>query len=300
MLPFQSTRRHIVVVRATTAAGRNRGYIFAGFEIKGRAVQVTKQKRWWVAAAVLLLVLLIIFLPLKLVLRQTAPGLEAEKVEGTIWNGRLRGAHYGDIPIGDVDAGLDFSRLLGGEASIRFKRFGPVLAGSAGGTFDDRRLDNLNGKLPLAVLPTGLPPITLQFDRLTVHMGLRNNCLATSGVVTASLPEIPGVGALPTLTGAPQCDGDAIVVPLATPDGRFSLDLGLAPGGVWRAGLGVRLDNKLAVGVLQAIGFTATADGVRTDSTGTVDDLRALEQAVRAEAARETAAAQAAHRPDAP
>lgn len=253
-------------------------------------METGKHRLWWaIGALAVALVLFIMFLPLKLVLRQVAPGLEANKVEGSIWNGQLRGARYGDFPIGDVDAGLEFGRLFAGEASVRFKRLNPVLSGNAGGTFDDRRLDALSGKLPLAILPAGLPPITLSFDHLTVHLGLDNDCLATSGTVTASLPALPGVGELPVLSGGPQCDGKAIIVPLATPDGSFTLDLGLAPGGRWRAGLGIRIDNKLVVGVLEAIGFTATADGVRTDSSGTIEDLRALETAVRAEISRETA-----------
>ena len=252
-----------------------------------------QKKKWWVVAGILLvaLALLIAFLPMSAVLRRAAPGLEAEKVEGTVWDGKLRGAKYGDIPIGDVDAGLDFGRLLSGEASVRFKRFGPSLSGSAGGTFEDRRLDRLTGKLPLPILPQGLPPILLEFEDLTVHFGLRNNCLSAEGVVTASLPEIPGVGKLPSLSGTPRCEGDAIIVPLGASDNRFTLNLGLAPGGVWKAGLGIRIDNRLVVGVLEAIGFTATPDGVRTDSSGTFADLQKLEQAVRAEIKRERAEA---------
>lgn len=241
--------------------------------------------------ALVALALVIAFLPMRVVLRRAAPGLEAQKVEGTVWDGKLRGAKYGDIPIGDVDAGLDFGRLFSGEASVRFKRFGPSLAGSAGGTFEDRRLDKLTGRLPLPILPQGLPPIVLDFENLTVHLGLNNNCLSAEGEVTASLPKIPGVSDFPSLSGSPRCEGDAIIVPLGTPDGALTLDLGLAPGGVWKAGLGARVKSPLAVGVLQAIGFTATKDGVRTDSTGTFDDLRALEDAVRAEIARERAGA---------
>lgn len=76
-------------------------------------------------------------------------------------------------------------------------------------------------------------------------------------------------------------------MPLAASNGKFTLDLGLAPGGVWKTGLGVKLDNRVVVGVLEAIGFTATPDGVRTDSSGTFTDLQKLQLALRAEIARE-------------
>lgn len=236
---------------------------------------------WWLLIIVALLALVVLFLPLGFVLRQAAPGLEAERVEGSIWNGRLRGASYGGIPIGDVDAGLDFGRLLNGEANVRFERLGPRLSGRAGGTREDRRLEGLNGELPLPILPQGLPPVLLQFEDVSLHLGRRQNCLSASGVVTASLPDLPGLRRLPSFSTTPRCEGDALVVPLNAPDQRLALHIGVAPGGVWNAGLGIRLESPLAVAALVAAGFTATPEGVRLDSSGTFEDLRALEQAVR-------------------
>ncbi|MCG2842238.1 type II secretion system protein N [Sandaracinobacter sp. RS1-74] len=236
---------------------------------------------WWILILIALVALAAFFLPLSFVLRQAAPGLEAERVEGSIWNGRLRGASYGGIPIGDVDAGLDFGRLLQGEANVRFERLGPRLSGRAGGTLEDRRLEGLNGELPLSILPQGFPPVRLQFEDVSLHLGRRQNCLSASGVVTASLPDLPGLRRVPPLSTTPRCEGDALIVPLNAPDQRLALHIGVAPGGVWKAGLGIRLESPLAAAALVAAGFTPTPEGVRLDSSGTFDDLRALEQAAR-------------------
>lgn len=237
--------------------------------------------RWLLVAGLAALALLILFFPLSAATSRLAPGLEAEQVSGTIWSGRLRDAHYAGLPLGDVDVGLDPERLIKGEASLRFQRLGPRLSGRAGGSRQDRRLEELSGELPLQLLPSPAPAVTIRFQDVHVSLTPRGACRSAGGEVSTSLSGIPFLGETPPLRGTPACDGDRLFTPLRLAGDRAGLDLWLAADGGWTGKLRLRPDNRLALAALAATGFaieagdaTLTAHGqlqagdVRTAPTG--------------------------------
>lgn len=209
------------------------------------------------------LALLILFFPLSAATSRLAPGLEAESVSGSIWKGRLRNARYAGVPLGDIDVGLDPARLVKGEASLRFMRLGTRLQGRAGGTRQERRLDELSGELPLQVLPAPLPAFVIRFSDVHVALSPRGDCRSAGGTVSTSLSGIPFLGETPPLAGAPRCDGARLFAPLSLPGETAGLDLWLGAGGEWEGRLRIRPGNRLALMGLAAAGF-AIADGEAT------------------------------------
>lgn len=224
--------------------------------------------RWVVVTGLAALALLILFFPLSAATSYLAPGLEAESVSGSIWNGRLRNARYAGLPLGDVDVGLDPGRLLKGEASLRFERLGPRLQGRAGGSRQLRRLEELSGELPLQLLPAPAPAMAIRFDQVHVAMTPRGMCRSAGGHVAASLTGIPFLGESPPLSGTPACDGDRLFTPLRMPGDRAGLDLWLAADGSWEGRLRVRPDNRLVLAALAVAGFAIEAGDATLSARG--------------------------------
>jgi hypothetical protein len=187
------------------------------------------------------------------------PGLEAERVEGSIWKGRIRGARYQGLFIGDVDAGLAPAPLLRGEAEIRFARLGERLAGRALLSRETRRVSDMSGSVTVAA--AGLP-LVLGLEDVAVETDARGRCRAVSGTVTASIGPLPIIGDIPQLRGQPACDGEAFHAPLGLPDGASRLDIRLWPAGRWQALLALQNIHPIAAGLLETAGFTRTEDGL--------------------------------------
>jgi general secretion pathway protein N len=203
--------------------------------------------------------LVIAVLPLRWVTDRYVPGLEAEQVEGSIWKGRIRGARYQGLFIGDVDAGLAPAPLFRGEAEIRFNRLGERLAGRATLSRGARRVSDVSGSV--TVQAAGLP-LVLGLEDVTVETDARGRCRAVTGTVTASVGPLPVIGNLPQLAGQPRCDGETFHAPLALPDGASSLDMRLWPSGRWQAMLALRNIHPIVAGLLETAGFARTADGL--------------------------------------
>jgi general secretion pathway protein N len=214
-------------------------------------------------------------LPLSWVTGRYLPGLEAEAVSGTIWNGRIRAARYQGVPIGDVEAGLVLQPLLKGEAEIGWTRLeqarGDRLAGRATLSRGLGRVSDVSGTVTLPV-PVGGVSVLVALEGVTVVTDRRGRCRAVSGDVTATVAGLPMIGALPPLGGQPRCDGEAFHAPLGLADGSIGLDLRLWPARRWEADLALRQLSPLIVGLLELAGFRRTEDGVAIRTGGTLSD----------------------------
>jgi general secretion pathway protein N len=223
----------------------------------------------WIVLLLALTGLGIAFMPLAPVLGRLAPGLEAEDVSGTIWNGRLRGARYAGVAIGDADVGLDPRRLVRGEASLAFTRLSPRLSGRVGGTRADRRLEELTGELMLNLLPAPVPAAAIAFDGVHLRLDPAGRCLEAGGRVAARLTGVPLMGETPALEGEPRCEGEALLAPLAARGAPLGLDLRVARDGGWQAALRIGGLNPFGQMALAAAGFRPDGAGwVRLDVEG--------------------------------
>ena len=63
--------------------------------------------------------------------RNVAPGIAFQSIDGTIWNARMRGVHVNGILIGDVKANIKPLRLLTGAAAYKTTLSGAAANGSA-------------------------------------------------------------------------------------------------------------------------------------------------------------------------
>lgn len=230
--------------------------------------------KWVFVGLLAALIAAIAFFPLRLAVERLAPGLEADSIEGSIWNGELRNARWEDVPLGDLDVGLEFTSLFRGDANLNFSRLrpGPLeqqsgsrqakLTGQVGGNRQIKRIEDLNGELRLALLPAPIPEIGLQFSDISVGFGTTRGCVAAGGIVTATVKGLPLIGDSPPLSGTPRCDGEALFVPLAATSGQIGLDLWLWQDGRYRAGLRVSAPSTLVQMALIGAGFTPVDGGV--------------------------------------
>ncbi|MGL6043446.1 MAG: type II secretion system protein N [Sandaracinobacteroides sp.] len=207
-------------------------------------------------------------LPLGWVTTRYLPGLEATSVSGTIWDGRIRGARYQGLPVGDVDAALQVRPLLRGEAEIAFQRLGEPLSGNATLSRGLRRVTDVTGTITFPA-PLGGSAVVLALDRVALETNAQGSCRAVSGTVTATLGGLPVIGSVPPLEGQLRCDGDAFHAPLALADRSVGLDARLWPTGSWQADLAIRNRNPLVLGLLELAGFGRTAEGVALRMAGT-------------------------------
>lgn len=192
--------------------------------------------------AAALLVAALALMPLRLGLAVAGldrTGLSASRVEGSLWNGRLIGAGWRGVAIGDVSARLAPLPLLAGQLRLAVANVdiaGELLGGGLTG------VAGLTGRLRLATAgPLGLAAI--DFDDFGLTFDSRG-CRAATGRLTVA-PAALGT----RFAGSPRCTGPAALLPLTSGNGdRLTLQLAsdggyvavvdLAdPGGSARAGL---------------------------------------------------------------
>lgn len=198
-------------------------------------------------------------LPLRLVAPARVPGLEAQTVSGSVWNGRLEGARYRGVELGDLDVQVDPLSLLTGRPALEFQRRSPFLAGRISGDRQTQRVAELRGELLLPLLPRPLPATVIALEHVSISMGA-DGCEAAAGQVNARLPELPVLGGA-RLAGVPQCEGPAVLVPLRAERTPVAIDLRLWPDGRWQADVHARPGSPTLAGALQALGFTGGQGG---------------------------------------
>lgn len=213
--------------------------------------------RWlWILLGVLgALAIVIAFLPLRWLTDRYVPDLRADSISGSIWDARLRNASFQNTPIGNVDAGLAFRPLLAGRMEIGFQKLDGALEGRFVGGRQGGGIAGLTGTVPLAVLPSPIPPIMVQLEDVNVTLNRDRTCSSASGTVRTQVEGIPGLDRLPLLAGTPACEQGAVVVPLRTESGRAGLDLRVRPGPTWAATLRVDPGNPALATALAVAGF---------------------------------------------
>jgi hypothetical protein len=215
----------------------------------------------WVLAVLGLIGLAVWLMPLDLVVRQAAPGLEADAISGSVWKGRLRNARYAGVPLGDLEVGLSAKRLLAGEARLDFVRMSPRLEGRLGGSRQEMLAEALTGEVVLPLLPPPAPEVRLAMRDAHVRLDRAGRCRSAGGEVAAVLQGVPLIGQTPPLAGTVRCDGAALLAPLSAPGGTVGLDVRLKADGRWQAGLWLTGLAPIAEIGLAALGFSRDAGG---------------------------------------
>ena len=225
--------------------------------------------------AALLVLFLLVFLPMRLALGWVGldtAGFTARKVSGSVWDGRLTEARFGDVALGDLRAGLSPLQLLVGRARID-------LAGQAGGqerpltgaiglTRHSLGLDDVTGALPVGRVFAPVPVTLLDLDDVTVRF-VDGNCDHADGRVRAVLAgDFAGVAVPGSLAGTARCDGGALYLPLGSQGGGEGVALRLWQDGRYRAELTLAPSDPAAAAKLAMAGFGQTASGYQLSIEG--------------------------------
>lgn len=216
----------------------------------------------------MLVAALLLFLPLRLVLGIAGlgdAGLTARSAEGSVWAGRLRGARFGDVALGDLDAHLSPWPLVLGHARIELDTPAdtPALAlhGAVGVSRSGVRADDLTATIAPGRLFAPLPVTALALDAVSVRFE-DDACVAAEGRVRATLAgDFSGIALPQSLSGAIRCEGRALLIPLAGQAGAERVDLRVEADGRYRATVALQPADAAALARLAALGFVEGAGG---------------------------------------
>jgi general secretion pathway protein N len=190
-----------------------------------------------------------------------APPLAATSASGSVWQAELVGAMLGRMQLGDMTLALQPGALLKGRLNwqVQGSLNGQIWRGfTAGG------VAGLNGRLNGSPLP-GLPLAGISLAEVTATLDGAGRCETTGGQVTADLA-LPLAGQR-QLTGAPRCDGAALLLPLASGDGRVRLDV-TSTAGRWTARLAVSGAGVGEAAALTAAGFREQGGALVKEESG--------------------------------
>ncbi len=184
-------------------------------------------------------------------------GLSARAVTGSIWSGRIAGAQWGGVPLGDFEAGLRWPGVLLLEASD---------AGADPLRFDVKpgagmRVAALNGSVALGTAfgPVSLERVSFRNAKLSRS---REGCVDAAGRITliARLADLPATP--PAALGGPlRCEGSNLVASLKSQSGMEHVEAILFPHQGWSVKLTLRPPSPEAATALRANGFAETPLG---------------------------------------
>jgi len=235
--------------------------------------RVAARPRLALTAVLLFLVLLLVFLPLRAALGWAdlgARGIGARHASGLVWSGRIHDLTIGQTSIGTVDAGLRPLPLFLGQLRFDLEREGsigrpPVSAEiySGLGRFG---VDHANLTVPAASLFGSLP--LGEFVLQDVEIGfVGNRCIHAEGTVRATVNAVlPGLELPGGMVGTLRCDGDRLLVPLASQTGLETLDIRIGGDGRYATRLKLGGDRPGVAGALAAAGLVQTGDGYVLES----------------------------------
>ena len=202
---------------------------------------------------------LVAFAPARLLL--PAPPLAATSVSGSLWQAELAGAMLGRMRLGDITLALQPGALIKGRLTWQVQG---SLNGQIWRSFTTGGVAGLNGRLNGSPLP-GLPLAGISLIDVIATLDGVGRCETAGGQVTADLA-LPLAGQR-SLTGAPRCDGAALLLPLASGDGRVRLDV-TSTGGRWTARLAVSGAGVGEAAALTAAGFREQGGALVKEDSG--------------------------------
>jgi general secretion pathway protein N len=190
-------------------------------------------------------------------------GLAAREAAGTLWGGALKEAQFGRVPLGDVQARLNFWPLLIGRARLslwRDEAQGPF-QGAVAVSRHSFGIEDATGELRAPGLFAPLPLASLVLEDVSVRFsgGL---CESASGQVRATLAgTLGGVALPPGLRGEVRCAEGAVLVALAGQSAMERVNIRVEADGRYRIDLAIRAADPASIQRLQAAGFTAGPGG---------------------------------------
>lgn len=222
----------------------------------------TRRARLW--AAVAIFTGLIVTFPLSAafsLLGLKEMGVAARSLRGPVWWGGAEELTLGDIRVGTVNVLLSPLRLLIGEARIAFIRNDGKpddFRGSLTMGFGTVGFDRVTGSLPLGATLAPLPVSRATFENFTAQFK-GGRCSEAEGRVRVQVAAlIAGLDLANGLSGDARCDGEVLLIPLASQSGQEKLDLRIRANGAYEAVMRIRTSDPALTGALAANGFQAS------------------------------------------
>lgn len=190
----------------------------------------------WLTGIAVFFLALISFLPLSFLIGFAGSNVSARSVEGTIWDGALRGAVIGGHPLGDLTIETRALPLLTGALSTKFSVSGPIASGEGVVSarlgqvvLSDTRLDVDLSELDLVDafgakmsgdVQTLVNRLVLRGDKCA-----RAEVLLTTDTFQQSISRYGGEGFV--LAGEGRCEDGAFILPLAGEgaEGRADIEI---------------------------------------------------------------------------
>jgi len=216
-------------------------------------------------AAILFVLAAIIFMPLRTIIG--GDGVVARKVDGIIWDGSIRDLRVGRLPLGDVNARLNFWPLFLGRAQILLSRgdaqFVPGLTGSVTRRIGGYSVDNLKATLPVATLFAPLPVEKLELQEFSARF-IAGRCAEAGGTVRLTVASgIAGLDLANGLLGKPRCDRGQLLLPLLSQSAMEHVDIRIAGDGTYTATIFLEGDRTEQAAALALGGLRTVSGGYR-------------------------------------
>lgn len=219
----------------------------------------------------LMLLALLVFLPMRLVLGWIGlgdQGFSARSVTGSVWDGRLEEARFGDLALGSLDASVSPLALLLGRARVVIDGDPGIVHGALVLSRHGQGVDDLTATLPTGRAFAPLPVTQLALENVTIRFQ-DDTCERAEGRVRATLVgEAAGIALPSELSGVARCEGNALLLPLASQSGSESIAMRITGGGRYTAALRIVPSDPAAAQRLAATGFVGGADGYRLSIQG--------------------------------
>lgn len=194
-------------------------------------------------------------------------GVTARSLRGPVWWGGAEELTVAGVPLGTVDVFLDPLHLLIGQARIDFIRLtdNPDINVSGGITIGmgTRGVQGVSGKLSLANALAPLPVSRAEFEKFTAHFS-GSLCSKAEGRVRVHVPAlITGLDLANGLVGDARCEGDALLLPLASQSGQERLEMRFHSDGRYEAVMRIKTVDPVLANALGANGFQPGEGGER-------------------------------------
>uniref|UniRef100_S0DFB0 Putative type II secretion system protein N n=1 Tax=termite gut metagenome TaxID=433724 RepID=S0DFB0_9ZZZZ len=211
---------------------------------------------------------LLVLLPMRLVLGWVGLGdlgLTARQVSGSLWFGKLAEAQAGGLALGDLSAHVSPVQLLVGRARVSLAGQGDPPAAPLQGAVSLSRhsfgVDDVSASVAGGAAFAPMPVTALDLDDVSARFK-DGGCDRAEGRVRATLAGAIGGVPLPqSMAGTARCDGNALLLPLASTAGTETLQLRLHDDGSYVADLTMQTGDAQLATKLQLAGFQLSPNG---------------------------------------
>lgn len=219
----------------------------------------SRRARIW--AAVAIVVALIATFPLSIAFRLLGLkdlGVTARSLRGPVWWGGAEELAIGAVRLGTVNVFVDPFHLLIGQAQVELIRvngqpddlLGAFIVGPG-----MRGLERVTGSVPLGNTLGSLPITRANFEKFSVRFS-GGRCVEAEGRMRATISAtFSGLDLANGLSGDARCDGEALLIPLASQSGQERIDLRVRGSGVYEASMRIRTNDPVLTSTLASSGF---------------------------------------------